>query len=99
MFPKHEPTKPAARNGSKKQPKPTATQAERTVPTLDLSDLAVPLERIAHSLKSYNYNATAGDNCLQVFSSPNGHPLRVVLECADVAAALNRIAAALEGKA
>lgn len=97
MFPKHEPTKPAASNGTKKQPKPTKT--ERGVSTLDLNDLAAPLERIADALKSHAHNAASGENGLQVFTAPNGYPVRVELECADVAAALNRIAAALEGKA
>lgn len=98
MFPKHETTKPAARNGSKKQPTPPVDVAPYE-PGIDLEGIAEPLERIANSLKSYNLNATAGDNALQVFSDKHGQPVRVVLDCPDVAAALNRIAAALEGKA
>jgi hypothetical protein len=63
-----------------------------------MAGLEVELNRLAGAAQGYAYNATIGENSLNIFTAKNSYPLRLSLEgdaVDTIAAALRRIADAM----
>jgi hypothetical protein len=95
-IPKHE---RATRKGAKKPPTAVVDHNTPTVTVdVDMSGIEVALDKIAHSLKSYNVNACDGNFSLCLYT---GEPLRLSLEgdaVDSIADSLKRIADAMTAR-
>jgi hypothetical protein len=101
-FPKHE---RAPRKGAKKPPQP-AVDAAPEVRAMDvaydgLSEVAAQLEEILKVFGAYHYNATIGENSLNLITGRNSPAVRLSLEgdaVGSIADSLKRIADAIAAR-
>lgn len=93
-IPKHEPTK---RTKATKKTAATPPVAD-SAPFVDMAGVETALEKIAHSLTSYNVNACDGNftYLVELFTGKNTYPVSVQLTGGEATEALHGIASALD---